>query len=73
MPEAAGFLGPPIKLDVSVPAAAWVELASSVAGVVAGADPGATVIAYGHVADGDVQVRPSSRRPRPTAGTRTRC
>jgi FAD/FMN-containing dehydrogenase len=56
MPEAAGFLGPPIKLDVSVPAAAWVELASSVAGVVAGADPDATVIAYGHVADGNVQV-----------------
>jgi FAD/FMN-containing dehydrogenase len=56
MPEAAGFLGPPIKLDVSVPAAAWVELASSVAGVVASADPDATVISYGHVADGNVQV-----------------
>jgi FAD/FMN-containing dehydrogenase len=56
MPEAAGFLGPPIKLDVSVPAAAWVELASSVTGVVAAADPGATVIAYGHIADGNVQV-----------------
>jgi FAD/FMN-containing dehydrogenase len=56
MPEAAGFLGPPIKLDVSVPAAAWVELASSVTGVVAGADPDATTIFYGHVADGNVQV-----------------
>jgi FAD/FMN-containing dehydrogenase len=56
MPEAAGFLGVPIKLDVSVPAAAWVELASSVEGVVAAADPDATVIAYGHIADGNVQV-----------------
>jgi FAD/FMN-containing dehydrogenase len=56
LPEAAGFLGVPIKLDVSVPAANWVQLASEVAGVVNGADPGATVITYGHVADGNVQV-----------------
>jgi FAD/FMN-containing dehydrogenase len=55
-PEAAGFLGVPIKLDVSVPAAQWVELARTVAGVVAAADPGATVIIYGHVADGNVHV-----------------
>jgi len=55
-PEAAGFLGVPIKLDVSVPAAQWVKLASTVAGVVATADPGATVITYGHVADGNVHV-----------------
>ena len=41
-PEAAGFLGVPLKLDVSVPAARWVRLASEVAGVVAEADPGAT-------------------------------
>ena len=55
-PEAAGFLGVPIKLDVSVPAAQWVQLAGTVAGVVAAADPGATVITYGHVADGNVHV-----------------
>ncbi|HEU5418803.1 MAG TPA: FAD-binding oxidoreductase [Streptosporangiaceae bacterium] len=55
-PEAAGFLGVPIKLDVSVPAARWVKLASTVAEVVAAADPGATVITYGHVADGNVHV-----------------
>jgi FAD/FMN-containing dehydrogenase len=55
-PEAAGFLGVPIKLDVSVPAARWVELASTVAATVAAADPGATVITYGHVADGNVHV-----------------
>ncbi|HXT88908.1 MAG TPA: FAD-binding oxidoreductase [Trebonia sp.] len=55
-PEAAGFLGVPLKLDVSVPAAHWVELASSVASVVADADPGARVITFGHVADGNVHV-----------------
>jgi FAD/FMN-containing dehydrogenase len=55
-PEAAGFLGIPIKLDVSVPAAHWVRLASEAAGVVAAADPGARVITYGHVADGNVHV-----------------
>ena len=32
------------------------ELADGVAGVVAGADPGATVITFGHVADGNVHV-----------------
>jgi len=53
-PEAAGFLGLPVKLDVSVPAARWVHLASQVANVVAGADPGARVITFGHVADGNV-------------------
>ena len=55
-PEAAGFLGVPLKLDVSVPAAHWAELAAGVAGVVAGADPDATVISFGHVADGNVHV-----------------
>jgi FAD/FMN-containing dehydrogenase len=55
-PEAAGFLGVPIKLDVSVPAARWVRLASEAAGVVAGVDPGATVVTFGHVADGNVHV-----------------
>ena len=38
--EAAGFLGVPVKLDVSVPAAQWVRLASSAAAVVADVDPG---------------------------------
>jgi FAD/FMN-containing dehydrogenase len=56
MPEAAGFLGPPIKLDVSVPAARWTELAGRTAAVLAGTDPGATVITYGHIADGNVQI-----------------
>jgi FAD/FMN-containing dehydrogenase len=55
-PEAAGFLGIPIKLDVSVPAAQWVHLASAVADVVADVDSRAKVITYGHVADGNVHV-----------------
>jgi FAD/FMN-containing dehydrogenase len=55
-PEAAGFLGVPIKLDVAVPAGQWVRLAATVAGTVTAADPGATVITYGHVADGNVHV-----------------
>jgi FAD/FMN-containing dehydrogenase len=55
-PEAAGFLGVPIKLDVSVPAAQWVRLASEAADVVAAVDPGAVVITFGHVADGNLHV-----------------
>src|SRR6201986_5023267 len=54
--EAAGFLGVPVKLDVSVPAAQWVRLASSATAVVADVDPGARVITFGHVADGNVHV-----------------
>ena len=56
LPEAAGFLGVPIKLDVSVPASKWVTLASTVADVVRGVDSDAVVITYGHVADGNVHV-----------------
>jgi FAD/FMN-containing dehydrogenase len=55
-PEAAGFLGVPLKLDVSVPAARWVTLATEVGGVVRAVDPGAQVIVYGHVADGNLHV-----------------
>jgi FAD/FMN-containing dehydrogenase len=55
-PEAAGFLGVPIKLDVSVPASQWVRLVSEAAGVVREADPGARVITFGHVADGNAHI-----------------
>jgi FAD/FMN-containing dehydrogenase len=55
-PEAASLVGTPIKLDVSVPAAHWTELASRAADEVAQADPGATVITFGHVADGNLHV-----------------
>jgi FAD/FMN-containing dehydrogenase len=56
LPEAAGFVGSPIKLDVAVPASQWVRLATTVAAAVAAADPGATVLGYGHVADGNLHV-----------------
>jgi FAD/FMN-containing dehydrogenase len=56
MPEAAGFLGTPLKLDVAVPAGQWVRLASEVTGVVHAVDPGAQVIVYGHIADGNLHV-----------------
>jgi FAD/FMN-containing dehydrogenase len=55
-PEAAGFLGTPIKLDVSVPAGNWVRLASEAAKVITATDPGASVVTFGHVADGNVHV-----------------
>ena len=55
-PEAAGFLGTPIKLDVSVPAANWVRLASEAVSVITARDPGVRVVTFGHVADGNVHV-----------------
>jgi FAD/FMN-containing dehydrogenase len=55
-PEAAGFIGTPIKLDVSVPAAQWTRLAAEAASVITATDPQATVITFGHVADGNVHV-----------------
>ena len=55
-PEAAGFLGVPLKLDVSVPAANWVTLATEVGDVVRAVDPDARLISYGHVADGNLHV-----------------
>jgi FAD/FMN-containing dehydrogenase len=55
-PEAAGFLGTPVKLDVSVPAAQWVRLASEAPRVITATDPGARVVIFGHVADGNVHV-----------------
>jgi FAD/FMN-containing dehydrogenase len=55
-PEAAGFLGVPIKLDVSVPAAQWTRLAGEAASAVTDVDPGARVITFGHVADGNAHI-----------------
>jgi FAD/FMN-containing dehydrogenase len=55
-PEAAGFLGAPIKLDVSVPPAQWTRLATQAAGAVTDVDPGARVITFGHVADGNAHI-----------------
>ena len=41
---------------MSVPAAQWVRLATDGGGVVTAADPGAPVLVYGHVADGNLHV-----------------
>jgi FAD/FMN-containing dehydrogenase len=55
-PEVAGYLGQPLKLDVSVPADQWVRLAEGVEAIVQGVDEQADVILFGHVADGNVHV-----------------
>ncbi|HSA48632.1 MAG TPA: FAD-binding oxidoreductase [Yinghuangia sp.] len=55
-PEAAGFLGTPLKFDVSVPSGQWVHFASTVTGVVHSVDPYAQVITYGHIVDGNIHV-----------------
>src|SRR3984957_5432225 len=55
-PEAAGFLGAPIKLGVSVPAAQWTRLATQAATAVTDVDPAARVIIFGHVADGNAHI-----------------
>src|SRR2546429_437639 len=67
--EAAGFLGVPVKLDVSVPAAQWVRLASGAAAGGAGVGPGAPGITLGPAAGGDGARKicpraPPRRRPR---------
>jgi FAD/FMN-containing dehydrogenase len=54
--EAAGFLGVPLKFDVSVPAEEWVNLAASVASAIAAVDGAAHVITFGHIADGNIHV-----------------
>jgi FAD/FMN-containing dehydrogenase len=55
-PEAARFLGPPIKLDLSVPPAQWLALALAAPRVIADVDPAAHVIMFGHVADSSVHI-----------------
>ena len=55
-PEAARFLGAPIKLDLSVPPAQWMILAAAADDVIADVDPDAQVIMFGHVADSSVHV-----------------
>jgi FAD/FMN-containing dehydrogenase len=55
-PEAARFLGEPIKLDLSVPPAQWMTLASAAPQVIADVDPDAQVIMFGHVADSSIHI-----------------
>src|SRR5690606_10322455 len=55
-PEIAGWTGPPIKLDVAVPDHHWVSLVEHLPAAVAHVDPDATVVLFGHIADGNVHV-----------------
>ena len=54
--EAVNAEGVPHKLDVSVPASRYAELVERAPAVVAGVDPEARTICYGHVGDGNVHV-----------------
>jgi len=55
-PQAAGYLGTPLKLDVSVPQSQWVKLASHANQLVKDIDHRAEVVIFGHVVDGNVHV-----------------
>lgn len=57
--EAINTLGPPLKLDVTLPAQALAEFIARVPAVLAAVDPGARPWFFGHVADGNVHVNVS--------------
>ncbi len=54
--EAINALGTPVKLDVAVPLPALAGLLDDLPSTVAAADPTATVILFGHAAEGNVHV-----------------
>lgn len=54
--EAINTLGVPHKLDVTLPLPALPAFAAAVPDVVAGAAPGARIILFGHVGDGNLHV-----------------
>ncbi|HMC39507.1 MAG TPA: FAD-binding oxidoreductase [Acidimicrobiales bacterium] len=54
--EAISALGVPHKLDVTIPQARLAEFEGAVRGVVATAAPGATLVLFGHVGDGNLHV-----------------
>jgi FAD/FMN-containing dehydrogenase len=55
-PEAINTLGPPHKLDVTLPARALAHFVTSVRDVIAGVDPDARAWLFGHAADGNIHV-----------------
>jgi len=55
-PEAINLLGPPLKLDVSLPATHLAEFIHAVPARVAAGAPDARVWMFGHAADGNVHV-----------------
>jgi FAD/FMN-containing dehydrogenase len=54
--EAINTLGPPHKLDVTLPTPVLADFIDRVADVVSGADPNATTWLFGHAGDGNVHV-----------------
>ena len=54
--EAISALGVPHKLDVTLPLSRLAEFDSSVRQVVAAAAPGATLVLFGHLGDGNLHV-----------------
>jgi FAD/FMN-containing dehydrogenase len=63
LPEAASSLGIPHKLDVAVPLARLPELVDRLPAVVEGAAPGASMVCFGHVGDGNLHVNVIGPRP----------
>jgi FAD/FMN-containing dehydrogenase len=61
--EAINTLGPPHKLDVTLPHAALSEFIDEVPGVVATVVPAARTWLFGHVGDGNVHVNVSGLKP----------
>ncbi|MCU1351351.1 MAG: linked oxidase domain protein [Acidimicrobiales bacterium] len=61
--EAINTLGPPHKLDVTLPAGALADFIDQVPGLVAGVAPGARTWLFGHAADGNVHVNVTGVAP----------
>lgn len=61
--EAINLLGPPHKLDVTLPAGRLAEFVEGVPAVVAAADPTARTWLFGHVADGNIHVNITGPAP----------
>jgi FAD/FMN-containing dehydrogenase len=61
--EAINLLGPPHKLDVTLPAGRLAAFVEAIPGVVAGVDPAASTWLFGHVADGNIHVNITGPAP----------
>jgi len=61
--EAINLLGPPHKLDVTLPAGRLVEFIETIGQVVSSVDPSARTWLFGHVADGNIHVNITGPAP----------
>jgi FAD/FMN-containing dehydrogenase len=61
--EAVNSLGPPHKLDVTLPRGVLAEMVDRLPGIVAAIAPGAEVWLFGHVCDGNVHVNVTGLAP----------